>query len=97
MQNMMLRLRNVKIHSHRSMKRFSLYMIMAYDSRNRDVFDFAPHSGDPATTDHSGSVNQISTNVAQNFTADLRPRQGRGVSRVVPQPMMGRRRLLVFQ
>ena len=97
MQNMMLRLRNVKIHSRRSMKRFFIYEIKAYWSRNRDVFDFAPHSGDHATTDRSGFVNQISTNVDQNFAAYLRPLRGRGVSSMVPQPMMGRRRLLVFQ
>jgi hypothetical protein len=69
MQNMMLRLRNVKIHSRCSMKRFFIYGVMAYSSQNRDVFDFAPHSGDLATTDRSGSVNQISTNVDQNFAA----------------------------
>jgi hypothetical protein len=97
MQNMMLRLRNVKIHSRRSMKRFFTYGIMAYTSRNRAVFDFALHSGDPATTDRSGSVNQISTNVDQNFAVYLRPLQGREVFGHGPQPMMGRRRPLVFQ
>jgi hypothetical protein len=97
MQNMMLRLRNVKIHSRRPMKRFFRYTAMYYSSRNRDVFDFALHSDDPATTDRLGSVNQISTNVDHNFAAYLRPLQGRGVSSMVQQPMMGRRRLLVFQ
>jgi hypothetical protein len=97
MQNMMLRLRNVKNHSRCSMKRFFVYGIMVYTSQNHGVFDFAPHSGDPATTDRSGSVNQISTNVDQNFAAYLRPLRGRGSSSMVPQPMMGRRRLLVFQ
>jgi hypothetical protein len=72
MQNMMLRMRNVKFHSHRFVKRFLLYFAIAYGTQNRDVFDFAPHSGDQATTNRSGSVNQISTNVDQNRGAYLR-------------------------
>jgi hypothetical protein len=63
MQNMMLRVRNVKFHSYRFMKRFFIYITIAYCTPNRDVFDFASHSDDRATTDRSGSVNQISTNV----------------------------------
>jgi hypothetical protein len=67
MQNMMLRMRKVKIQSHRSMKRFFTYASMRYSPRNRNVLVFALHSGDLATTDRSGSVNQISTNVDQNL------------------------------
>jgi hypothetical protein len=95
MQNMMLRLRNVKIHSGEPMKRFFFYTAMSYGSRNRDVFDFAPHSGDPATTDRSGFVNQISTNVDQNLQLIFARSKAGGVSSMVPQPMFGRRRLLV--
>jgi hypothetical protein len=97
MQNMMLRMRNVKNQSHRLMKRFSLYVTNSYASPNRDVLVFAPHSGDPATTDRSGSVNQISTNVDENLAPVRTRSKAGGVSSMVPQPMIGRRRQLVCQ
>ena len=64
---------------------------------NGDVLAFAPHSDDPATTDRSGSVNQIGTNLDQNLPADLCRSKAGGVSSMVPQPMTGRRRQLVCQ
>ena len=97
MQNMMLRLRKVKIHSHRLMKRFSSYISMHCSSRNRDVLVIALHSGDRATTDRSGSVNQISTNVDQNLPSICACSKAGGVASMVPQPMIGRRRQLVCQ
>jgi hypothetical protein len=97
MQNMMLRLREVKIQSHRLMKRFSVYMPISYTSRDRDVLVFALHSGDRATTDRSGSVNQISTNVDQNLPSIRARSKAGGVASMVPQPMIGRGRQLVCQ
>src|SRR5687767_10971174 len=80
MQNMMLRLRKVKILSRRPMKRFYSYMPMPCCSRNRDVLVIALHSGDRVTTDRSCSVNQISTNVDQNLPS-ICARSRRGESR----------------
>jgi hypothetical protein len=97
MQNMMLRLRKVKIQSHPFMKRFSVCIPKRYSSRNRDVLVFAVHSGDHATTDRSGSVNQISTNIDQNLPPICARSKAGGVASMVPQPMIGRRRQLVCQ
>jgi hypothetical protein len=67
MQNMMLRMRKVKVQLHCFVKRFSSGPSMGYVAPNRDVLTFALHSDHRATmTGRSRSINQIGTNVGEN-------------------------------
>jgi hypothetical protein len=54
MQNMMLRMRKVKLELAFFVKRFSLAISTAWMPQNRHVFLFAVHSGAAATAGRNG-------------------------------------------